>query len=198
VGQAVVVLLCAVPMAVIWYQVLAGNVRGEWIKTVTHQTGRWGLGFIAATLAVTPLRRITGWNLVAPYRRTLGLVGFSYIVVHFLIYLVLDQFFDIGTIAKDVGKRPYITLGFTGFVLMVPLAVTSTKGWIRRLGRRWTRLHALIYVTALVGVVHFTWAVKKDLAAPTFFAAVIGGLLVLRLVPVAWLRPWRNRALSRM
>ena len=160
-----------------------GNIRGESIKEITHRTGHWGLGIIIATLAITPLRRLTGWNRLVNLRRMIGLFAFFYICVHFAIYLVLDQFFDWHTIVKDVAKRPYITVGFTGFVLMIPLAVTSTKGWVRRLGRRWVDLHALIYVTALAGVVHFMWSVKADRLRPTLFGLALAGLLLLRFVP---------------
>jgi sulfoxide reductase heme-binding subunit YedZ len=165
------------------FDALTGRLAAEPIKDLTHRTGIWGLTFITATLAVTPLRRLTGWNGLQSYRRMLGLFGFAYIGLHFLVYLVLDQFFDWQTIAKDIGKRPYITVGFTGLILMVPLAITSTRGWIRRLGRRWTALHALIYVTALAGVVHFTWSQKADLTRPTRYAAVLAVLLGARLVP---------------
>jgi sulfoxide reductase heme-binding subunit YedZ len=182
-GTPLVFGLCLLPMAVIWGNLLLGNVRGEWIKTVTHETGQWGLGMITATLAVTPIRRVTGWNAIQGYRRMLGLFGFLYITVHFLIYLVLDQFFDLRTIVEDLGKRPYITIGFLGFLLMVPLAITSTKGWVRRLGRRWVTLHSLVYLTALAGVVHYAWAVKKDLLGPTLFAGVLLVLFVARLAP---------------
>lgn len=190
VARPVVLALCLVPMTVIWWNVAAGDVRGEWIKTVTHETGQWGLGLIAATLAVTPLRRLTGWNGLQRYRRTLGLFAFFYISVHFLVvYVVLDKqvpfdpAFGWVEIVKDIAKRPYITVGFVGYLLMIPLAVTSTKRWVRRLGKRWVTLHSLIYVTALAGVVHYLWAVKKDVFGPSLFAAAIGILLVLRLVP---------------
>jgi sulfoxide reductase heme-binding subunit YedZ len=113
----------------------------------------------------------------------LGLFAFFYLLLHFLVYLVLDQFFDWLTIAKDIGKRPYITVGFTGFLILSTLALTSTKGWVRRLGRRWQALHALVYVAALAGVVHFTWSQKRDVAKPTLYGAVIVVLLAARLAP---------------
>jgi sulfoxide reductase heme-binding subunit YedZ len=118
----------------------------------------------------------------------LGLFAFFYLGLHFLVYLVLDQFFDWHTIVKDIAKRPYITVGFTGLLLLVPLAVTSTKGWVRRLGRRWVPLHALIYVTALAGIVHFTWSQKKDITRPTRYGVVLVVLLGARLVPRGALR----------
>jgi len=175
--------LCLVPLGVMVFDALTGRLAAEPIKDLTHRTGTWGITCITATLAITPLRRVTGWNRLQSYRRMLGLFGFFYIATHFLVYLVLDQFFDWHTIVKDIAKRPYITVGFTGLLLMVPLAVTSTRGWARRLGRRWVPLHALIYVTALAGIVHFTWSQKKDITRPTRYAAVLVVLLGARLVP---------------
>jgi methionine sulfoxide reductase heme-binding subunit len=182
-SKAGVFMLCLAPLGVMIFDALTGHLAAEPIKDLTHRTGLWGLTFVTATLAVTPLRRVSGWNRLASYRRMLGLFAFFYLGLHFLVYLVLDQFFDWHTIAKDITKRPYITVGFTGLLLMVPLAVTSTRGWIRRLGRRWNALHALVYVTALAGVVHFTWSQKADLTLPTRYAIVLAVLLAARLVP---------------
>ncbi len=198
-------LLCLVPLAVTATELALGRIRGEWIKEITHRTGFWGLILITATLAVTPLRRLTGWNQVQPYRRMIGLFGFFYLCVHFLIYVILDRQlpFEPATawpeLVKDVAKRPYITLGFTGFVLLIPLALTSTKGWVKRLGKRWVTLHSLIYVTALAGVIHFMWSVKADVARPTTIGLVLVGLLALRLVPreaLARLRARRGAAVA--
>jgi len=190
-------LLAAVPLAWMTYQLLAGQIRGDWIKEITHRTGFWGLTFITLSLAVSPLRRHLHWNALQPYRRVFGLWGFTYIVTHFLIYFVLDKqvpfdpVYAWHEVVKDVAKRPYITVGFTGFLMLIPLAVTSTKGWIRRLGKRWTTLHALAYVIALAGVVHFSWSVKADLQVPTNFGVVLIVLLGLRFVPVlAWKPRW--------
>ena len=181
--KPVLFLLCLVPLGVMLFDALTGRLAAEPIKDLTHRTGTWGITFITATLAVTPLRRATGWNRLGSYRRMLGLFAFTYLALHFLVYLVLDQFFDWRTIVTDIGKRPYITVGFTGLMLMVPLAVTSTRGWVRRLGKRWVPLHALIYVVALAGVVHFTWSQKKDITRPTRNAVVLVVLLGARLVP---------------
>jgi sulfoxide reductase heme-binding subunit YedZ len=176
-----------------WLELFRGNIRGEWIMEITHRTGYYGLLLIVATLAVTPLRRLSGWNWLQPWRRTLGLFAFFYICVHFLIYVFLDRqlqydtAFALREIVKDVAKRPYITVGVIGFVLMIPLAVTSTKGWIRRLGKKWVALHSLLYITALAGVVHFMWAVKADTSYPTRIGAGLILLLALRLVPRDWL-----------
>ena len=183
VAKVALFLLCLAPLAVMLFDALTGRLAAEPIKDLTHRTGTWGITLITATLAVTPLRRATGWNRLQSFRRMLGLFAFTYLALHFLVYLVLDQFFDWHTIAKDIGKRPYITVGFTGLMLMVPLAVTSTRDWVRRLGKRWVSLHALLYVTALAGIVHFTWSQKKDITRPTRYAVVLVVLLGARLVP---------------
>jgi sulfoxide reductase heme-binding subunit YedZ len=190
--------LAAVPMAWLAYELAAGRIRGEWIKEITHRTGFWGLTFITLSLAVSPLRRHLRLNALRTLRRPLGLWGFAYIATHFLIYFVLDRqvpfepAYAWGEVLKDVAKRPYITVGFAGFLLLIPLAVTSTRGWIRRLGRRWTALHALVYVVALAGVVHFSWSVKADQGQPTVFGVVLVVLLAARLVPAGF--PGRRRA----
>jgi sulfoxide reductase heme-binding subunit YedZ len=192
--KPLVFLLCLVPLALIAYDLLENNIRGEWIKEITHRTGYWGLLFITMTLAITPLRRLTGLNQLQSYRRMLGLFGFTYITIHFLIYVILDKqvpfdpSFALKEIVKDIGKRPYITVGFTGFVLMIPLAFTSTKNSIRRLGKSWVRLHALIYVTAMAGVIHFMWSQKADRTRPTTIGIILIILLALRLVPPRLLR----------
>ena len=176
------------PLALITFDALTGRIHGELIKEITHRTGWWGLLFITFTLAITPLRRLTHLNQLQSYRRTLGLWAFAYITTHFLIYLLLDKQVEIEPgyawheIIKDIAKRPYITVGFTGFVLMIPLAITSTKGWIRRMGKRWVRLHALIYVTAMAGVIHFMWSQKADRTRPTVIGVIIIGLLASRLL----------------
>ena len=197
--KPLVFVLCLVPLGLTGFDLLTGRIHGEWIKEITHRTGYWGLIFITATLAITPLRRITGWNRLQSYRRMLGLFGFFHICVHFLvIYVVLDKQvpWDPGPawreIVKDIAKRPYITVGFTGFVLMVPLAVTSTTGWIRRLGRKWAGLHALVYVTAMAGVIHFAWSVKADRLRPDVIGLVLVVLLGLRLLPPRLLQRLRR------
>ena len=179
-----------VPLALIGYDLATGQIHGEWIKEITHRTGWWGLLFITFTLAVTPIRRLTGWNKLQSYRRMLGLWALAYLTIHFLIYIVLDKQvpFDPAyawkEIIKDIAKRPYITVGFTGFLLMIPLAVTSTKGWIRRMGKGWVKLHALIYVTAMAGVIHYMWSVKADRTRPIVIGIIIAVLLASRLVPL--------------
>jgi len=198
-SKPVVFLLCLVPMGWAAFELLTGRIRGEWIKEITHRTGRWGLIFITITLAITPLRRLFGWNELQKYRRMLGLFGFFYICVHFLvIYVILDKqvpwdpAFAWREIVKDIAKRPYITVGFTGFLLMIPLALTSTRASLRRLGRKWVQIHALIYVTAMAGVIHFMWSLKADRLRPTVIGCILIVLLALRLVKPRVLASWRS------
>jgi sulfoxide reductase heme-binding subunit YedZ len=174
-------LLCLVPAALLGWDAARGALTDP-IKEITHRTGWWVITLLTITLAVTPVRRLTGWNGIVKYRRMLGLFAFFYASLHFLTYLVLDQFFAWSFIVEDVAERPYITVGFAAFLMLLSLAVTSTNGWIRRLGKRWQRLHSLIYVAALAGVVHFLWQVKADVREPTIFGLIIVGLLGIRLV----------------
>jgi sulfoxide reductase heme-binding subunit YedZ len=170
-----------VPAALLGWDAARGALTDP-IKEITHRTGWWGLTLLVITLTVTPVRRVTGWNGIVKYRRMLGLFAFFYACLHFLTYLVLDQFFAWSFIVEDVAERPYITVGFAAFLMLLSLALTSTNGWIRRLGKRWQRLHSLIYVAALAGVIHFLWQVKADVREPTIFALIIVGLLGARLV----------------
>ncbi|HEY2804530.1 MAG TPA: protein-methionine-sulfoxide reductase heme-binding subunit MsrQ [Gemmatimonadales bacterium] len=188
-------------MALAGFDLATGRIHGDWIKEVTHRTGYWGLIIITATLAITPLRRLTGFNRLQSYRRMLGLFGFFYISVHFLvIYIILDKQvpFDPGPawheIVMDIAKRPYITVGFVGWLLMIPLVFTSTKKSIKRLGKDWVRLHALIYVTAMAGVIHFMWSVKADRARPITIGIILMVLLALRLVPLRFFQRLRGYA----
>ncbi len=151
-------------------------------ETLQLETGVWALRFLVATLAITPLRRVTGWNRAIQYRRMLGLFAFFYAFLHFLTYLVLDKYFALGEMMADVFKRPFITMGFLAFVLMIPLAVTSTKGWIRRLGRRWQVLHRLIYISGVAAAIHYVWKGKVLLGSSVGYAIVIGALLAFRVV----------------
>jgi sulfoxide reductase heme-binding subunit YedZ len=160
-----------------------GQLGANPISEITKETGTWTLRFVVLTLAITPLRRLTGWNALVRYRRMMGLFAFFYGTLHFLTYVWLDQFFGVASIIKDVVKRPFITVGFAAFLLMVPLAVTSTTGWIRRLGgKRWQALHRLVYATALMGVVHYWWLVKADISRPLAYGAIVAMLLAVRLV----------------
>lgn len=151
------------------------------VEAITHTTGEWTLRFLVATLAITPLRRLFSWRLVAPYRRSFGLLAFFYACLHFATYLVLDLGLEPALLVEDVLERPFVTAGFTGLVCMVPLALTSTRAMARRLGRRWKTLHRLAYVAGVCGVVHFLWLVKADLREPLVYAVLVGGLLALRL-----------------
>jgi sulfoxide reductase heme-binding subunit YedZ len=144
---------------------------------------------LLASLSITPLRKITGWNELIKFRRMLGLFAFCYLLLHFMTYMVLDHFFDFSAIAKDIIKRPYVTAGFTAFVLLIPLAMTSTTAMIRRLGKRWQQLHRLVYVAAIAAVIHFYWLVKADIRRPLQYGAVLAFLLGFRLV-IKWAQRW--------
>lgn len=151
------------------------------MEQITHRTGWWALTLLLATLAITPLRRLTGWNRVIQLRRMLGLFAFAYATLHVLTYFALDQLFDLRYIAEDIVERPYITAGFAAWLLLIPLAVTSTRRWIRRLGKRWQRLHRLVYPAAGLAVLHFLWLVKADTREPVVFGILLILLLLLRV-----------------
>jgi len=170
------------PVAYLAYGVVAHTLGANPVDAVTDETGTWTLRFLTLTLLITPLRRWTGWNPLIRFRRMLGLFAFFYGTLHFLTYLVLDQFFAFDDIVADIVKRPFITVGFTAFVLMIPLALTSTAGSIRRLGgKRWNLLHKLIYLSAIGGVVHYLWLVKSDISRPARYGVAVGILLAARL-----------------
>lgn len=173
------VLLALAPAAELVWGAWRDSLGANPIETITHTTGDWALRLLLVTLAVTPLRRVLGWRALAPYRRTFGLLTFTYACLHFSTYLV-DQFFDWELIVEDVIERPYITVGFTGFLCLLPLAITSTRGWMRRLRRRWSQLHRLAYVAAIAGVIHFLWQVKADTREPLIYAAVLAVLFGVR------------------
>lgn len=179
-----VFLLALVPVALLVRGMLIGNLGVNPAETVQLQTGRWALKFLLISLAITPVRRLTGWNLVIQHRRMLGLFAFFYATLHLASYIVLDQYFALDAMMADIVKRPFITVGFAAFMLMAPLALTSTKGWIRRLGRRWQLLHRLIYVSAICAVVHFAWKVKVFTGDPVLYAAILTVLLGFR---IAWI-----------
>jgi sulfoxide reductase heme-binding subunit YedZ len=178
-------LLCLAPLGWLLWRAWQQDLGANPIELITHSTGQWTLRFLAVTLAVTPLRKLSGLSRLIRVRRMLGLFAFFYGCLHLLTYVWLDQFFDARGILRDVAKRPFITAGFTAFVLMVPLALTSTAGWIRRLGgRRWQVLHRLVYASAIAGVLHYWWLVKSDIRGPLAYAAVISLLLGYRAI--AW------------
>jgi sulfoxide reductase heme-binding subunit YedZ len=179
--------LCLVPAARLVWLGLHDGLGANPIEFVIRSLGTWTLVLLLTTLAITPLRRLTGLNALIRVRRMLGLFAFFYASLHFLAYVGLDQFFDFRQILADIVKRPYITVGFTSFVLLIPLAVTSTNAMQRRLGgRRWQRLHRLVYAVAVGGVVHYLWLVKKDLTEPVLYVLVLALSLGVRL----W---WRRR-----
>ena len=182
--KPVVFLICLLPLAVLLaraFSVADLGLGANPIEELLHELGRWGLKFLLLTLAVTPMRRWTGWNWLIGFRRMLGLFSFFYIVLHFTVYAVLDQGLDFSAIIEDVLKRPYITLGMAGLLMLIPLAVTSTRGMMRRLGKRWQKLHRLVYVIAIAGVWHFYWQVKLDTLDATLYALVLAGLLGARV-----------------
>jgi methionine sulfoxide reductase heme-binding subunit len=158
------------------------------IEKITHATGDWTLRFLLITLAVTPLRKSLGVPWLIKFRRMFGLFAFFYSCLHFTTYIWLDKFFNLHEILADVPKRKFITVGFTAFVLLIPLALTSTAGWIRRLGgKRWQALHRLIYVSAIAGVIHYLWLVKADIRRPLVYGAILAVLLSYRIV--VWIGP---------
>jgi len=187
--QVLTITAGALPAASLVVSALTDRLGADPVEHVTHVTGDWALRFLLLSLAVTPLRRLLGWGWAAPLRRTLGLTAFGYACLHYLIYLGLENFFDWQLIVEDVLKRRYAWVGFTAFLCLVPLAVTSTRAMIRRLGRRWILLHRLVYLAAALGVIHFLWLVKSDLREPLLYAAVLSLLLGLRL----WFRLVRSR-----
>jgi sulfoxide reductase heme-binding subunit YedZ len=179
--KAIVFSACLIPLAQLIYSASNNDLGTNPIETITRHTGSWALILLLVTLSVTPLRRIFHRNDLVKFRRMLGLFAFFYGTLHFATYIVLDHFFDGNAILKDILKRPYVTAGFTGFVLMVPLAITSTAGMIRRLGKHWQQLHRLVYIAAIAGVVHFYWLVKADIRRPAQYGAVLTLLLGYRL-----------------
>ena len=160
---------------------VTGSLGANPVEEILDRFGNWGLRFIVITLAVTPLRRLTGWNWLARFRRMLGLFTFFYVFVHFLTWLVLDQGVLMSAILEDIVKRPFITIGFLALLLLLALAVTSTNGMRRRMGRRWQQLHYAVYPIAILGVWHYWWQVKKDVAEPLVYAAIVAVLLLARV-----------------
>ncbi len=182
--KPVVFLLCMLPLAILVLRAfsLAGfGLGANPIEELLHDLGRWGLKFLLLSLSITPLRRWTGWNWLVRFRRMLGLFAFFYVLLHFLTYAVLDQGLDAAYIFEDVLKRPYITLGMGALLLLIPLAVTSTKGMMRRLGKRWQKLHRLVYVIAVMAIWHFYWQVKLDTLDATIYALLLCILLLTRV-----------------
>ena len=172
---------CLIPLLVLTGQAVTHHLGANPIDEITDRTGIWTLRLLLITLAVTPTRRLTGWNRLIQLRRMLGLFAFFYGSLHFITYIWLDQFFIVEDIVADVMERPFITVGFTSFVLLIPLAVTSTTAMIKRLGGKWwQRLHRLVYAIAIGGVVHYLWLVKADIQQPLFYGGILAVLLVYR------------------
>ena len=196
VAKTLLFIACLIPFLGLLLDGWRADLGANPIDKITDVTGTWTLRFVMITLAVTPVRRLTGWNPIIRARRMLGLFAFFYGTLHMLTYVVLDQFFGWSYIFADIAKRPYITMGMTGFTLMIPLAITSTSGWIRRLGgKRWAQIHRLIYVTGIAGVIHYLWLVKSDTSRPLTYAAILAVLLGVRLW-YAW-RPTKTVASPR-
>lgn len=173
---------CLIPLALLAWRALHGELTANPIEFVTHTTGDWTLRFLVITLAITPLRKILQLPELIRFRRMLGLFAFFYACLHFTTYLVLDKFFDFSEIGKDIAKRWYITVGFAAFVLLIPLAITSTKGWIRRLGgKRWQQIHRAVYISAIAGVIHYYWLVKSAVIKPLAYGTIVALLLLWRL-----------------
>ena len=182
-AKVVVFLAALVPQALLIRGAITGNLGVNPAETIQLETGRWALKFLLLSLAITPVRRLTGWNVLIQFRRMLGLFAFFYAVCHFMSYWSFDLNFALSAMLGDVLKRPFIALGFSALLLMVPLALTSTKGWIRRMGKRWAQLHRLVYLSASLAVLHFAFKVKVFTGDPVWYAVALVVLLGAR---VAW------------
>jgi len=183
-----------IPAAALVADAVRGELTANPIEYITHTTGDWAIRFLVITLAVTPIRRLTGWNPIIKLRRMLGLFSFFYATLHFLTWFVLDWFFDFRQMAADVAKRPFITLGMATFVMLLALAATSTQGSVRRMGRRWTQLHRLIYVAAVTALFHF-WLARKTVV-PQFQVVLVAAVLLLAF-RAWWTLRTRTRAQAR-
>ncbi len=180
--------VCLIPLGRLIWLGLNNQLGTNPIEVVTHSTGEWTLIFIMLTLSITPLRQLSGWAWLIKLRRMVGLYAFFYASLHFITYIWLDQFFDVTAIIKDVIKRPFITVGFVAFILLIPLAITSTNAMLKKLGgKRWQKLHRLVYIIAILGVLHYWWLVKKDITEPLIYAVILLMLLGYRLVK------WRQK-----
>jgi methionine sulfoxide reductase heme-binding subunit len=180
IAKPLVFLLCLAPLALLVARTVTDDLGANPVEAITHATGAWALRLLLVTLAMTPIKRLIGQPWPIRFRRMLGLFAFFYAALHLLTYLWLDQGFDGQAILEDLIKRPYITLGFTAFVLLLPLALTSTRAMVRRLGRRWKTLHRAVYAVAILGVLHFAWLVKADLFEPVTYGLVLAVLLAAR------------------
>src|SRR5713226_5190531 len=186
--KATAFLACLLPLASLVWDGFTDNLGANPIEVITRSVGVWTLTLLLITLSVTPLRKLTGWNDLIKFRRMFGLFAFFYGCLHFTTYIWLDQFFDLHEIIKDVMKRPFITVGFASFTLLIPLALTSTRKMIARLGKRWQQLHRVVYLIAIGGVIHFYWQVKADTTQPLIYGAILTLLLAYRLLAARALR----------
>ena len=183
---------CLAPLGRLIFRALTGRLTANPIEFITLSTGTWTLIFLIVTLSITPLRQVIGLAWLIKFRRLIGLFAFFYGCLHFTTYIWLDKFFDLSDMVKDVAKRPFITAGFLAFLLLIPLAATSTAGAIRRLGgSRWRLLHRIVYLSALLAVIHFWWKVKADTRQPRIYASLLAVLLLYRVA--AWLLRRRSR-----
>lgn len=180
-AKVVLWLVCLMPLIRLIYLGLTDGLGANPIEFITRSTGTWTLTALLITLSITPLRKLTGRAWLIRFRRLLGLFAFFYACLHFTTYIWLDQFFDPASILKDIYKRPFITVGFSAFVLLLPLAYTSRQSMMKKLGRNWQRLHKLVYVIASLGVIHYWWLVKKDITQPLIYGCVLAVLLAMRL-----------------
>ncbi len=193
-----VFLACLMPFILLLVALAMGTLSANPIQDITQETGVWTLRFLLIALCVTPLRKLSGWNEIIKFRRMLGLFAFFYGFLHLMTYLWLDQFFSVPEIMHDVVKRPFITAGTAGFLLMVPLAVTSTRKWISRLGgKRWQLLHRLVYFSAGAAVAHYLWLVKADIQRPVAYAVVLSTLIAYRLFDALHSRRVAEQRLGR-
>ncbi len=212
--KPLVFLASLAPAAWLVWAALTGNLSANPLSDLTNETGVWALRFLCVTIAITPVRRVTGWNVLVRFRRMAGLYAFFYGTLHFLTYAIADRFAGldftdgmftwvtarnlVASVGEDIYKRPFITIGFTAFILMVPLAATSTAGWIRRMGgKRWQALHRLVYVSATAGVVHYYWLVKADVRRPLTYGAIVLPLLLVRFYWSRTRKSTRPAAVSR-
>jgi sulfoxide reductase heme-binding subunit YedZ len=194
--KGAVFLACLIPLAALVNRALTGKLGANPVEFLQHATGDWTLRFLVFTLSITPLRKLLNLPELIRFRRMLGLFAFFYVCLHFLMYIGPDQSFNLAGMWQDIAKRRYVTVGFLGFVLLIPLAITSSAGWIRRLGgKRWQTLHRAVYVAAVCGVIHYYWLVKSDVRKPLFYGALVAILLLWRLGD--WLRKKGRLAPSR-
>ena len=176
--KAALFLASLIPLARLGWYGYTGQLGANPIEFITRSLGTWTLAFLLITLSIAPLRKLSGWSWLVKLRRMAGLFAFFYALLHFITYIWLDQFFDLSSIYKDVIKRPFITIGFAAFIMLIPLAITSTNAMMKKLGgKRWQMLHRLIYPIAIFAVLHYWWLVKKDITQPLIYAAVLATLL---------------------